>query len=142
MLKKLITNTVIGVALITSTVIYNPAPLEAVTMEPTENVVKCNQSMEIKTYAECMVVEKWGEDHWDSFNFIILKESSWNYKAANPTSTARGLCQTMMSLYKDNVDDDFLTNPHKQIDWCIDYTTSRYSSPNNAKLFWDSNRWW
>lgn len=125
-------------------IIIKPSEVESVTVIEKQEVLSpiCNNSMEIRTYAKCMVTEKWGDNHWDSFDFIIFKESSWKYTAANPVSTARGLCQTMMSLHGSKLDDDFLKNPYKQIDWCIDYTESRYGSPNKAKLFWVANRWW
>ena len=137
-----ITKIIVALLSITTLIIVEPHTLNAVTVADGEPTVTCNTSMEIKTYAKCMVVEKWGYNHWDSFDFIIFKESSWNYKAANPVSTARGLCQTMMSLHGPDVDEDFLLNPYKQIDWCIDYADSRYGSPNKAKVFWDNNKWW
>jgi len=90
---------------------------------------------QIKQYANDTINNKWGITEWSSFDEIIKGESGWNFLAANSTSSARGLCQTMMSLYEDDVDDDFLTNPYKQIDWCVQYIDGRYGTPKVAWQF-------
>ncbi len=108
--------------------IAEPAPLEIIrVLSPQE-------------YAKEKVIEKWGEAEWSSFDTIIIRESNWNHLAANPTSSARGYCQTMMSLHKD-VSADFLTNPNEQIDWCVKYIATRYQTPSKALQFWNANKW-
>lgn len=96
----------------------------------------------IEDYAKNQVEYRFGEGQWESFYQIIKHESQWKHTAQNPTSTAYGLCQTMMSLYEDNLDEDFRTNPVKQINWCIDYTQDRYDTPKSAWSFWKENRYW
>jgi vacuolar-type H+-ATPase subunit I/STV1 len=73
-------------------------------------------------------------------SYIIHKESGANYQAQNPTSSAYGLCQTMMSIHKPG--GDFRTNPVTQMKWCQDYAVRRYGNWNNAKAFWVANRHW
>jgi len=72
--------------------------------------------------------------------FIIQKESGWRHTAQNPTSSAYGLCQTMMSIH--NPGGDFRTNPVTQLQWCNNYSQARYSSWANAHSFWLANSWW
>ena len=96
----------------------------------------------IEDYAKNQVEYRFGEGQWESFYQIIKHESQWKHTAQNPNSTAYGLCQTMMSLYEQDLDEDFRTNPIKQINWCIDYTENRYGNPENAWNFWQINRYW
>lgn len=97
---------------------------------------------DIQEYARQQVLDRFGEGQWSSFYFIIQRESNWNHTAQNPTSSAYGLAQTMMSLYEDELTEDFRTNPYEQIDWAIDYAESRYGDAKNAKVFWQENHWW
>ena len=107
-------------------------------------------------YALEQVIETFGENEWYYFERIINKESGWcstiwNGMSICPKvapivnltngSTAFGLCQTMMSLHK--VDDDFLTNPYRQVDWCIEYILNRkgYGTPQIAWNFHIKNGW-
>lgn len=117
----------------TNTPTEEEKPVDVANIEPQE-------VLEPKDYAKQQIIKQFGENHWESFNKIIQHESEWNYSAKNPKSSARGLCQTMMSLHE--VDDDFLSNPYKQIDWCINYAKDRYSNPILAWNFWQENRWW
>jgi hypothetical protein len=80
-----------------------------------------------------------GEAEWSAFDFIVTKESGWNYLAKNPNSSATGLCQAMLSLHE--VPEDYLTNPQTQVDWCIKYINSRYGSAIKAKEFWALHKW-
>jgi hypothetical protein len=93
-------------------------------------------------YAKQRVCEVFGCDHWDSFYFIIQRESSWNYKAINPTSGAGGLCQALPFTKMATAGADYQTNPNTQIEWCIQYAKNRYKNPNNAKQFWIVHKWW
>lgn len=79
-------------------------------------------------------------DDWHYFDKIIKSESGWKYWAANPKSSARGLCQTMMSIHKD-VSENFLTDPYEQVDWCVKYIHTRYGGYKQASDFWDKNKW-
>ena len=100
----------------------------------------CDSLEDLKQYSQCLIIEKWSNSHWKAFELILERESGWDHTAANPTSSARGLCQTMMSVHE--TDSDFLTNPRKQIRWCINYTEKRYGTPNIALAFWNENHYW
>lgn len=99
-------------------------------------------SQSIQGYAEGQVLLTFGENQWKSFDNIIKRESSWKHTAKNPKSSAVGLCQTMYSLHKDGLVDDFLDNPEAQIDWCVKYAKERYGDPNSAWKFWQKNKYW
>lgn len=103
-----------------------------------EHNLSCDDAYEIKIYARCMVSEKWNDSEWSAFDYIIERESGWDYKADNPKSSAYGLPQAMMSLH--DLPDDYKTNPHSQIDWAINYIEDRYGSPQEAKYYWDKNK--
>jgi hypothetical protein len=96
----------------------------------------------IQEYAKEQVIRVFGEHHWNSFNKIIKHESNWKHTAKNPNSSAIGLCQTMYSLHKDTLVDDFINKPEDQINWCIEYAQDRYGDPNKAWKFWQANKYW
>ena len=90
-------------------------------------------------YGYYLVVNKWGEEQWNAFWQIIQKESGWKVTAQNPTSSAYGLCQTMLSLHE--VGENFMTDGQEQLRWCIDYIDERYGTPLQALAFWNANNW-
>jgi hypothetical protein len=94
-----------------------------------------------QAYAQQRVCAVWGCDHWNSFHFIVTKESTWNYRAVNPSSGAGGLCQSLPVSKMASAGPDYLTNPNTQVEWCISYIQGRYKTPNDAKVFWLSHNW-
>lgn len=95
----------------------------------------------------------WTGSEWDALYNLFQKESGWRTDAANPSSSARGIAQTMMSVHfgkdwktsKDAL--DFMRNPGRQIDWGLNYIAGRYTTPSKAwahsqKLNWyDTGAW-
>ena len=80
----------------------------------------------------------WGSgNQWDALKWIIGKESSWNPKAANPTSSARGLFQKMT-----NIHGPVEKTISGQTRWGLNYIKNRYGSPTKAKAFWRRNNWY
>lgn len=75
-------------------------------------------------------------------DYIITKESGWNATAANPMSSAYGLCQALPGSKMASAGSDWSTNPVTQLKWCDGYATSRYGSWAGAYNFWISNHWW
>jgi len=100
------------------------------------NDTTADNPVSIKEYAKSLVGTE-----WESFNTIIIKESNWNYQAQNPSSSAYGLCQTMMSIYEDDLPVTFRENPYQQIDWCVDYISKRYGTPSEALVFHSANNY-
>lgn len=90
----------------------------------------------------------WTGEQWRALKQLGMRESGWRTDAANPTSTARGIPQAMMSVH---FGDDwqtnpeakkFLRNPEIQIRWMLDYITGRYGDPLSALRFHNKNNWY
>lgn len=80
------------------------------------------------------------ESDFGYVEYIIQKESGWNFRAKNPSSSATGLCQTMLSIHP--VPATFKDNPVEQLQWCANYAKRRYASWGGAYSFWLRNHWW
>lgn len=80
----------------------------------------------------------WRGDQWDALRTLWMNESGWRTDADNPTSSAYGIPQAMLSLH--DVPADFRTNPRSQIRWGLNYIKGRYGNPRNALNFWNRNR--
>ena len=80
----------------------------------------------------------WGAGReWDAIKWIVQKESSWNPRAANPTSSARGLFQQMTSIHG-----PVAKTAAGQAGWGLKYIKNRYGSPTRAQAFWRRNNWY
>lgn len=75
-------------------------------------------------------------------DYIITKESGWNYLATNPYSGAYGLCQALPGSKMSSSGSDWATNPETQIKWCNSYALSRYGSWQASYEFWLDNNYW
>ncbi len=75
-------------------------------------------------------------------DYIVMKESTWNAGATNPTSGAYGLCQSLPARKMASAGADWQTNPVTQLRWCNSYAMARYGSWAKAYTFWLANRWW
>ncbi|MEU3343848.1 transglycosylase SLT domain-containing protein [Streptomyces sp. NPDC006700] len=76
------------------------------------------------------------------FSNIVNHESSWNYRAVNPSSGAYGLFQALPGSKMSSVGADWQTNPATQIKWGLNYMNGRYGSPCDAWNFWQANHWY
>ncbi|WP_282703813.1 transglycosylase SLT domain-containing protein [Streptomyces sp. CC219B] len=81
-------------------------------------------------------------DQWTCFSNIVDHESSWNYRAVNPSSGAYGLFQALPGSKMSSVGADWQTNPGTQIKWGLNYMNERYGSPCGAWSFWQANKWY
>ncbi|AQS67786.1 hypothetical protein B1H29_13395 [Streptomyces pactum] len=79
---------------------------------------------------------------WQCFSNIVDHESSWNYKAVNPSSGAYGLFQALPAGKYSSAGADWRTNPATQIKWGLNYMDNRYGSPCEAWTFWQANHWY
>ncbi|MDC2945666.1 MULTISPECIES: transglycosylase SLT domain-containing protein [Streptomyces] len=93
---------------------------------------------EIQAMAKAVVAS----DQWTCFSNIVNHESSWNYKAVNPSSGAYGLFQALPGSKMSSAGSDWQTNPATQIKWGLNYMESRYGSPCEAWSFWQANNWY
>jgi len=92
-----------------------------------------------------IVAYGWGAAEYACLVTLWQRESSWNYRAANPSSTARGIPQAMMSLYfgpdwrESDAGRRYLSTPSAQIDWGLNYIAhhASFSTPCGALDYWD-----
>ncbi|KUH35767.1 MULTISPECIES: transglycosylase SLT domain-containing protein [Streptomyces] len=76
------------------------------------------------------------------FSNIVDHESTWNYRAQNPSSGAYGLVQALPGSKMASAGADWRTNPATQIKWGLNYMNERYGSPCGAWSFWQANHWY
>lgn len=81
-------------------------------------------------------------DQFQCFSNIVDHESSWNYRAQNPSSGAYGLVQALPGSKMASAGADWQTNPATQIKWGLNYMNDRYGSPCGAWSFWQANHWY
>ncbi|MEV7080858.1 transglycosylase SLT domain-containing protein [Streptomyces sp. NPDC093516] len=76
------------------------------------------------------------------FSNIVNHESSWNYRAVNPSSGAYGLFQALPGSKMSSSGSDWQTNPATQIKWGLNYMNNSYGSACKAWDFWQANHWY
>ncbi|WP_351226146.1 transglycosylase SLT domain-containing protein [Streptomyces sp. NPDC002133] len=81
-------------------------------------------------------------DQFQCFSNIVDHESTWNYRATNPSSGAYGLVQALPGSKMASAGADWQTNPATQIKWGLNYMNDRYGSPCGAWSFWQANHWY
>lgn len=83
----------------------------------------------------------WTDAQWRSLRKLGNLESGWRKDAANPTSSARGIPQAMMSVHfgddwrNNPAAQRFLRNAKVQISWMLSYIKDRYGDPVAALRF-------
>jgi len=90
---------------------------------------------EVKAIAQQMVPS----GQFQCFSNIVNHESTWNYRAVNPSSGAYGLVQAYPGSKMSSAGSDWRTNPATQIKWGLNYMNERYGSPCDAWAFWQAN---
>lgn len=111
-------------------------------------VVPASESQEI-AYGQVMS-NGWTEEDFSCLVSLWNKESRWNSQAANPTSSARGIPQALMSThFGSNWQDpsnekaqEYLNNPGVQIAWGLKYIKGRYGAPCSAWSHSQAKGWY
>jgi hypothetical protein len=85
---------------------------------------------------------EYGNDQYQCFNNIIIRESNWDIDATNASSGAYGIPQALPGGKMASEGDDWRTNPATQITWGIEYMKDRYGSPCGAWGFKRSHGWY
>ena len=75
-------------------------------------------------------------------DYIISRESGWNYHAVNRSSGAYGLPQSLPAGKLASAGADWRDNPVTQLRWAHNYAVGRYGSWEAAYHFWTVNHWW
>ncbi|MGO1317033.1 MAG: G5 domain-containing protein [Cellulomonadaceae bacterium] len=98
-----------------------------------------------KELARSMVAARgWADSEHQCLVSLWQKESRWNYQAANPRSSARGIPQALMSVhFTDPVAAErYLSTPAVQIEWGLSYIAGRYGSPCGAWTHSQNKGWY
>jgi len=81
-----------------------------------------------KLYAHSLVIDA---KQYRCLELLWTKESNWNYKARNKTSTASGIPQLLKMT---------TTDPYEQISLGLKYIKHRHSTPCQAWAYWQKNK--
>lgn len=80
----------------------------------------------------------WGlGEQWNALDELIMRESTWNPNAANPSTSARGLFQKMVSAHG-----PVERTVVGQARWGLNYIKGRYGTPLAALRHHDRNNWY
>ncbi|MEP7035663.1 MAG: hypothetical protein ABI934_08745 [Actinomycetota bacterium] len=74
----------------------------------------------------------WSEGQFGCLDNLWTKESGWRWDAANGSSGAYGIPQSLPGSKMASVASDWDTNPVTQIKWGIAYISNRYGTPCSA----------
>jgi hypothetical protein len=97
-----------------------------------------------KTYAQKQLGKYgWGGSaQWIALDKLWNKESGWNPRADNPTSSAYGIPQALPGSKMATAGRDWRTNAATQIRWGLGYIKDRYGSPANAWAHSQAHNWY
>jgi hypothetical protein len=96
-----------------------------------------------KAYARVMLAEHgWSSSQFSCLDKLWTRESGWNYKADNPTSSAYGIPQALPGSKMVSEGSDWKTNPMTQIRWGLDYIADRYGTPCSAWAHSEAKNWY
>ncbi|WP_402467170.1 aggregation-promoting factor C-terminal-like domain-containing protein [Isoptericola aurantiacus] len=84
----------------------------------------------------------WSGSEWTCLESLWTKESGWSHTAANPSSGAYGIPQSLPGSKMASAGSDWQTNPATQIAWGLDYIASVYGSPCGAWSHSESVGWY
>ena len=84
----------------------------------------------------------WGSSQFSCYDKIIMRESRWDERADNPTSSAYGIPQALPGKRMASEGADWRTSPATQIKWGLKYVQQRYGTPCNAWSFKRAHGWY
>jgi hypothetical protein len=91
--------------------------------------VKANQAF-AKSYMQSKY--SWGKNQHSCLVNLWNRESGWRHTAANPSSSAYGIPQSLPGKKMASAGADWRTNPETQIKWGLKYIKNRYETPCGA----------
>ncbi|SKC38043.1 aggregation-promoting factor C-terminal-like domain-containing protein [Krasilnikoviella flava] len=74
----------------------------------------------------------WSGSEWTCLESLWTKESGWDASAANPSSGAYGIPQSLPGSKMATAGSDWQTNPATQIEWGLGYIADVYGTPCGA----------
>ena len=84
----------------------------------------------------------WGDDQFACLLPLWSHESGWRVNAANASSGAYGIPQSLPGSKMASVADDWQTNPATQITWGLNYIGGRYGDPCGAWSSFQAKGWY
>lgn len=91
-----------------------------------------------QAYAQLEVTARgWAPEEFDCLVVLWNRESGWRANAANPSSGAYGIPQSLPGSKMASAGTDWQTNAETQINWGLTYIAGRYGSPCAALSFSD-----
>ncbi|MCK9794785.1 G5 domain-containing protein [Isoptericola sp. 4D.3] len=84
----------------------------------------------------------WTGSEWTCLESLWTKESGWNASAANPSSGAYGIPQSLPGSKMASAGSDWQTNPATQIEWGLGYIADVYGTPCGAWGHSQSVNWY
>ncbi|GAB6898430.1 hypothetical protein JCM9957A_15200 [Kineosporia succinea] len=92
-----------------------------------------NAQRDPRSAARLLVADRgWSSSQFSCLDSLWNKESTWNYRATNPSSGAYGIPQSLPGSKMAAAGADWQTNPVTQIRWGLDYIAERYGTPCGA----------
>lgn len=115
-----------------------------VTTRPVEQVevIGTKVNLPAGSHTDWMAAAGIAESDYGYVDYIIAKESGWNFQATNRSSGAYGLCQALPANKMASAGGDYTTNPVTQLKWCNGYAVSRYGGWAGAYNAWLVKHWW
>jgi hypothetical protein len=101
--------------------------------------VKANQAFAM-SYMESKY--SWGKNQHSCLVNLWNRESGWRHTAANPTSSAYGIPQSLPGKKMAAAGADWRTNPETQIKWGLKYIKHRYETPCGAWSAFKKKGWY
>ena len=104
-----------------------------------EGVFKPLEDDDPKAVAQMLLPEYgFSGSQWPCLDQLWIGESDWRWWAANSSSGAYGIPQSLPGSKMATVGSDWRTNPVTQIRWGLDYIKRSYGSPCNALSQWQA----
>lgn len=95
----------------------------------------------LKQMAKQMLENGGMGDQFGDLDWLLKRESGWNPKAQNPSSSAYGLFQFLDSTWR-SVGGTKTSDPKKQLEYGLKYIQQRYGDVRGARSFWERNHWY
>jgi hypothetical protein len=93
--------------------------------------------------ARIMVADRgWSSSQFSCLRSLWQRESGWNPRADNPSSSAYGIPQALPGSKMASAGPDWRTNPVTQITWGLGYIASRFGTPCGAWAHSQSHGWY
>jgi hypothetical protein len=123
--------------------VISAAVLDAVYARPATPVVAVQQPSLMKADAKAVAQELLTKHQYKCFVQLIGKESAWNPKAQNPTSSAAGVGQLLSGTYK-NLGMKHSNEAVPQMVASLAYIGRKYGSggPCAAWTHWKAKKWY